>query len=105
MNPSEAGLGAQVVRLIQECLRAHPEVAVAWLYGSRAKGNFKRGSDIDLAIDGDRLDDRLLATIHEELYALPIPYTVDLSRLSAIRNPKLVEHIRRVGRCFYRKRP
>ncbi len=103
MEPAEAGLDARVVRLIQARLRAHPEVEVAWLYGSRAKGNFKVGSDIDLAIDGDRLDDHLLATIHQELDDLPIPYTVDLSRLGGIGNPKLLAHIQRVGRCLYRK--
>jgi len=64
---------------------------------------YKVGSDIDLTMKGDGLDYKLLSTINQELYDLPIPYTIDLSILSKISNPALVEHIRRVGKLFYSK--
>lgn len=54
------------------------------LYGSGAKGNYRPGSDIELA-----LDDLLL------------PWKIDLSLYSQIDNPALVEHMGRVGRVFY----
>jgi len=103
MNPSDMGLGEQVVTLIQDMFRGHPEVEKVILYGSRAKGNYKVGSDIDLSMQGGGLNFSLLSTIHEELYELPIPYTVDLSILDNIDNSNLVEHIQRVGKVFYSK--
>jgi len=103
MKPSDMGLGEQVVTLIQDVFRGHHEVEKVILYGSRVKGNYKVGSDIDLSMQGDGLNFSLLSTIHEELYELPIPYTVDLSILDSIDNSNLVEHIQRVGKVFYSK--
>ena len=103
MNPADVGLSAQVVALIRDVFRKHPEVEQVILYGSRAKGNYKVGSDIDLSMQGQGLNFSLLSTIHEELYELPMPYTVDLSILDSIDNASLVEHIQRVGKVFYNK--
>jgi predicted nucleotidyltransferase len=103
MRKTAFGLGERVVATICDVFKAHPEVEDVILYGSRARGNYKVGSDIDLTMQGEALDYRLLSTINQELYDLPIPYTVDLSILSEISNPKLVEHIQRVGRIFYCK--
>ena len=103
MNPADVGLGEQVVTLMQQVFRNHPEVEKVILYGSRAKGNYKVGSDIDLSMQGEGLSFSLLSTIHEELYALPIPYTVDLSILDNIENANLIEHIQRIGKIFYSK--
>jgi len=103
MNPADVGLGERVIALIQGVFRKHPEVEEVWLYGSRAKGNYKVGSDIDLSMTGERLDYGLLSIINQELYDLPIPYTVDLSIRSKISNPNLLEHIERVGLLFYSK--
>ncbi|WP_197904747.1 nucleotidyltransferase domain-containing protein [Desulfosarcina alkanivorans] len=49
------------------------------MYGSRAKGNFKPGSDIDLTLKVNRLNLHLLNKISLELDDLLLPYTVDLS--------------------------
>jgi len=103
MNPADMGLGEKVVALIRGVFHKHPEVNQVILYGSRAKGNYKVGSDIDLSMKGEGLNFSLLSTIHKELYALPIPYTVDLSILDSIDNTNLVEHIQRVGKILYRK--
>jgi len=95
------GLGEPVRQAIQAVFSAHPEVNEVVLYGSRAKGNYKVGSDIDLTMKGENLDTSLLSTINQELYDLPIPYMIDLSILNHISNPNLVEHIQRVGKVFY----
>ncbi|MDQ7001496.1 MAG: nucleotidyltransferase domain-containing protein [Ghiorsea sp.] len=97
------GLGEPMVAAICDVFSLHPEVDEVVLYGSRAKGNYKVGSDIDLSMKGKALDFALLSTINQQLYDLPIPYTVDLSILADISNPNLVEHIQRVGQVFYRK--
>jgi predicted nucleotidyltransferase len=74
------------------------------LYGSRAKGNYREGSDIDLVLIGnDDLNDRLLARIDMEIDDLLLPYMVDLSILSHITDPDVIDHIRRVGVVFYRR--
>ncbi|PCI44510.1 MAG: hypothetical protein COB41_04175 [Proteobacteria bacterium] len=103
MNNAEFGLGEAVIRSVLEVFSAHPEVDEVILYGSRAKGNYKEGSDIDLTMKGKDLNFSLLSTINQQLYDLPIPYTVDLSILSNISNANLVEHIHRVGKVFYSK--
>ena len=74
----------------------------AVLYGSRAMGNYRPGSDIDLTLEGDlHLQDinRLLLEIDDLL----LPYQVDLSAFQDIDNPALVDHIRRVGVEFWRR--
>jgi len=97
------GLGELIIAAICDVFAAHPEVDEVILYGSRAKGNYKVGSDIDLSMKGERLNFALLSSINQQLYDLPIPYTVDLSILASITNPNLVEHIQRTGQVFYRK--
>jgi len=104
MNNKAFGLGEVVIAAVQGVFALHPEVDEVILYGSRAKGNYKVGSDIDLTMKGERLGSALLSTINQELYDLSIPYMVDLSILSNITNPKLVGHIERVGMVFYKAR-
>jgi len=72
------------------------------LYGSRAKGNYKPGSDIDLTLKGIGLDLKLINKISIELDDLLLPYTFDLSIYNAIDDPALIEHIERVGTTFFK---
>ena len=71
------------------------------LYGSRAKGNFREGSNIDLSIDSKELSYAQLLRIETEIDDLNMPYKVDLSILRMIDNQNLVEHIARYGVEFY----
>lgn len=86
--------------LICGVLRRHPEVTVAKIFGSRAKGNSQPSSDIDLALWGD-VSASLVATIAGELDELPLPYTFDVQAYDAIRHQPLREHIDRVAQTFY----
>jgi len=97
------GLKDDVVNNINAVFAEFPEVEEAVLYGSRAKGNYKPGSDIDLTLKGEGLDLRKLNAIELKLEDLLLPYTFDLSAFHQIDNPKLVEHINRVGIAFYKK--
>lgn len=97
------GLSQEVIQHIQAVFSSHAEVDEVILYGSRAKGNYKLGSDIDLSMKGEGIDFALLSTISEEFIELPIPYTVDVSIFSNITNPDLIEHIERVGVLFYKR--
>ncbi|MBS3936197.1 MAG: nucleotidyltransferase domain-containing protein, partial [Sulfuritalea sp.] len=80
-----------------------PAVEKAVIYGSRAKGNHRPGSDIDLTLFGAGLDLDMLGQIAARLDESPIPYRVDLSLFSQIDHAGLREHIERVGRVFYER--
>jgi len=80
-------------------------VEKALLYGSRAKGNYKNGSDIDLTlIGGPDVTMKVLYRIMDEIDDLLLPYTFDLSILNHISDPDLVDHIRRVGITLYERK-
>lgn len=97
------GLNEEAIKAIQDVFKAHPAIGAALLYGSRAKGNFKPGSDIDLTLVGDGIQTQELAEVEQELDDLLLPYTFDLSLLHSLTHPGLKEHIRRVGVTFYRR--
>jgi predicted nucleotidyltransferase len=74
------------------------------VYGSRAKGNYKDGSDIDLTLVGGKdLTLHVMNKISNELDDLLLPYTFDLSIFDDISDPDIVEHIRRIGLTIYDK--
>lgn len=95
------GLPEHTVDKICAVLAQHPEVERAVLYGSRAKGNYKPGSDIDLTLFGTALTQVLCATIAEALDDLLLPYCIDLSVFGTLQHPELQAHIQRVGLEFY----
>ena len=98
------GLPDATVDQLQGVLARQPQVEKAILYGSRAKGNFRNGSDIDLTLyGGSDLDMPVLYRILEEIDDLLLPYQVDLSLFHDIDDPELIAHIQRVGLPFYEK--
>jgi len=80
-----------------------PSVEKVILYGSRAKGNFKNGSDIDLAISGINFNLQLLRKLMDSLDELLLPYTFDVVVYKDITNAGLKLHIDRVGKIIYKK--
>lgn len=78
-------------------LSNHPHVEHVWLFGSRAMGNFKATSDIDLVIQGEQLTLTDRATLLATIELTTIPYQVDLLIKHAITNTKLLEHIEEHG--------
>lgn len=97
------GLKPDVIERINGIFATHPEVEQAILYGSRAKGTHRPGSDIDLCLKGERLTLSLLLKIGNELDDLLLPYKIDLSIFHTLDNQELVAHIKRVGVVFYNK--
>lgn len=98
------GLSLSTVEKIRAVLTRYPQVEQAILYGSRAKGNYKHGSDIDLTLCGGAdLTLRVLYRILDDLDELLLPYTIDLSIWNDIGDPDVLAHIRRVGVLFYQK--
>ncbi len=91
------GLPAAVIDKVVEIFREDVRIQNVWLYGSRAIGREKPGSDIDLCIEGDTLQLNDLFTIEMRIDDLLLPWKVDLALKHLITNPELIEHIQRVG--------
>jgi type I restriction enzyme S subunit len=97
------GLKELHINKIASVLANYPSVHKAILYGSRAKGNYREGSDIDISLIGDKLDLSLLLRLENELDDLLLPFNMDISIFDKIENQELIEHINRVGIILYEK--
>lgn len=97
------GLTSATVADIHSVLARHPEVERAVLYGSRAKGNYKPGSDVDLTLVGAELTPKILGKIERDFDDGPLPYRFDLSIFSQITQADILEDIQRVGVVFYER--
>ncbi|AXT30131.1 nucleotidyltransferase domain-containing protein [Pseudoalteromonas tunicata] len=95
------GLPINTLVKIQNVFAQHPEVEQVLLYGSRAKGNYKPGSDIDLTILGSDANEQLLSLLLTQLDDLNTPYLMDVSLYSQIDSVDLKKHIDNYGQVFY----
>lgn len=95
------GLSQEIRERINAVFKEYVDIDEVILYGSRAKGNFRPGSDIDLTLKGTDLNLEYLNKVGLALDDLLLPYIFDLSIFCRISNPQLCEHIERVGRSFY----
>ena len=96
------GLSQKSVEEINGCFAKYEGIDLVIVYGSRAKGNYKPGSDIDFAIKGQLSISELLQ-LESELDDLLLPYTIDISLIDRINEPALINHIERVGKIFYNR--
>lgn len=96
LDPAAIGLIEQDLTLIHQAVTRFPEINEVILFGSRAKGNYKPGSDVDLAIKmtGTDITNRLSGVLNDELL---LPYKFDVLNFAEISNSELVSHIERVG--------
>lgn len=98
------GLNQADLDQIRAVFPRYPQVRKVILYGSRAMGTYKTGSDIDLTLCGK---EDLTLDIHyrimEDLDNLLLPYTFDLSIFNYITDKDVISHINRVGHTFYEK--
>lgn len=99
------GLNQNIINKMISVFGQYENIKKVIIYGSRAKGSYKRGSDIDLTIvsESDQLSFSDLAKAENQLDDLMLPYKIDLSLLKQIANPELIDHINRVGIIFYEK--
>ncbi|MDQ6976446.1 MAG: restriction endonuclease subunit S, partial [Mariprofundaceae bacterium] len=98
------GLDPDSIRNIKHAMGKIPIIDKAILYGSRAKGNDRDGSDIDITLFGQGITlNNSVYPLMDELHELYLPYTFDISIFKHIDNQDLVAHIHRVGKLFYEK--
>jgi predicted nucleotidyltransferase len=97
------GLPEITYQKIQLVFSAYPDIEKVLIYGSRAKGNYRPGSDIDLTLVGSDCNSELLSRLLVDLDELNTPYLFDVSIMSDIDSKQLLEHIKRVGIVFYQR--
>lgn len=95
------GLPAKVFIQLKDIFRQYASIKRVILYGSRALGSYRHGSDIDLCIEGSELSIADLLKIENQIDDLLLPWKVDLSLKHHIDNPNLRQHIQRVGITIY----
>ncbi len=91
------GLTPEDLEIIYQAFRRYPKIEQAILFGSRAKGNFRPGSDIDIALKGKDLTDTVLEISTYLNQETLLPYQFDIINYQNIDNQALIEHIDRVG--------
>lgn len=101
---TQTGLSNKIIGLINTVFAKYPSIQKAVLYGSRAKGNYRNGSDIDLTLFSEIASNSLLIKVLVDLDELLLPYMIDLSFYASIENDQLKEHIDRVGIVFYERK-
>src|SRR5688500_934677 len=104
MKPQH-GIPIRTTAQIARVLAQFPEVEQAILFGSRAKGTQRRGSDIDLALVGAGLDWQTIGRIDTALDDLPTPYSFSLVIFNERLDSSVAAHIRRVGIPLFHKDP
>ena len=97
------GLTEKTINKINSIFEKIPEIDEVIIYGSRAKGNFREGSDIDITLKGNALSSKSLSKINQEIDELNTPYLFDISIFHKLESQELIEHINRVGQTFYIK--
>ena len=97
------GLKDNEINALRVTLASIPEVEEAIIYGSRARGTNKLASDIDITLKGKSLTYLQLALLDAKIDDLYLPYFVDLSLFSMLRNADLIDNIVREGKVLYRK--
>jgi type I restriction enzyme R subunit len=94
------GLPEKLITEIKAVLNRNASVEKAVIFGSRAKGNYKKYSDVDIALFGN-IDEDSAQNIHERLEELESPFMFDVLVFEDIQNEELKQHILRCGKIIY----
>jgi predicted nucleotidyltransferase len=93
------GLPEESLKKIKQAINKFPEIEQAIIFGSRAMGNYRKGSDVDIAICGKNInhiiENRLSSLLNEEL---PLPYFFDVVDYTHLTHTKLTAHIKEFGK-------
>lgn len=98
------GISDKSYTLLLDAFKHYAQIEEVILFGSRAKGNYKKGSDIDLAIKGEKCTPELAVGIAGFINGeLPVPYMIDIIDYNTLNHAGLKEHIDRAGVTFYKR--
>ncbi len=94
----EFGLPERTLMELREYFSKQDNIEKVLIYGSRAKGTYHNGSDIDFAIIGKNINS---AKISGELDDLPTPYSFDVLDYNSINHEGMLKSIQNDGKVFY----
>ena len=98
------GLDENIIEKIVNILKNYKEVESARIFGSRARGDFRKSSDIDIALFGENLSLSTNTKIFYDIDELYLPYKIDLINFNTLKEKdKLKENILNEGVEFYAK--
>ena len=97
------GFSEQNIKELREILASIPAIEEAIIYGSRARGDYKPASDVDITLKGSKLTFRDVALLDDKLYYSYLPYYFGTSIIADLTNEELIENINRCGKVFYKK--
>ncbi|WP_289023648.1 nucleotidyltransferase domain-containing protein [Desulfobacter postgatei] len=104
MTGKHINLSQKTISQLIEIFSAYPEIEKVIVFGSRAMGNEKPGSDIDLAISGLRVTSELVEKIHNYLEEETLfPYFFDCLHFETLTNRDLRNHILEYGKILYHR--
>lgn len=96
------GIPDSSIKIICDTLLKIPEIEKAAIFGSRAMGNYKNGSDVDLVIYGSKVTvetiNKLSIILNEEV---PLPYYFDVVNYESLDNQQMKIHLDTYARIFY----
>lgn len=99
------GLLNRDLKFILEAVNKYPEIKEVIIFGSRAMGNYKKGSDVDIALIGENIDRKIVIRLSDDLNEeYPLPYFFDVISYKDISNEDLRKHIDNVGKSIYRRK-
>jgi len=98
------GLLDRDIEYIKEALTRFETIEKAIIFGSRSMGNFKKGSDVDIAIFGEKITTEVVFKLDDYLNEfLPLPYFFDILHYENIANDNLKRHINNEGKLVFKK--
>ncbi|MFN7913313.1 MAG: restriction endonuclease subunit S [Bacteroidota bacterium] len=95
------GLEQHIIDKLIAVFEQHSKVDKALVFGSRAKGNYRNDSDIDIAIKGQDLNTDDIIAMSVAFEEKGITHKIDLINYETIKEPDLKDHINRVGIELY----
>ena len=94
---NQYGINNEIWRQLLKTCFSFPQVVRVILYGSRARGDYSQGSDIDIAIDAPTMTDSDFSKLWNKLDDLPLIFSLDVVHLQTLQNKKLVHAINTEG--------
>ena len=99
------GLLDRDLKFILEAISKYPEIEEVIIFGSRAMGNYKKGSDIDLALKGEKVTRKVVRRLSDDLEEeYPLPYFFDIVSYNDISDEEFKHHIDNVGNSIWEKK-
>ena len=95
------GLKQQYIDELRAILRDIPGIEEVVLYGSRARGDYGRGSDIDICLKGEQITPSDVVSLKTALYESRIPYFFDVCVWNNIKNEDFKNNIIRDGKVIF----